>query len=153
MRFGLRTLTPDGISKKLTFMPDGETNNTCLRIDGDEFLYGDKPFHTIDGRDVGPRNPGHWATMEEPLGKDKSGRQRIGKKSVWLYDDPRISITQIVEIVPGDDSSGGAKGELVRHLDTCLVRYAIANNDNQPHNVGLHLCSIPSSAPTTVCRS
>jgi len=142
MRFGLRTVNRGGENKNLTYMPNGErpngqTNNTCLRIDGDEFLYGDKPFHTLSGRDVGPRNPGHWQDMELPLGKDSDGRERIGKKSVWVYDDPKISITQIVEIVPGLQVAEDAHGNLVRHLDTCLVRYEIANNDTDTHTVGL----------------
>lgn len=137
MRFGLRTTDRAGGDKKLTFMPDGETNNTCLRMDGDDYLFGDKPFRTTDGREVGPENPGHWETLEETLGADKLGRQRIGKKSVWVYDSEKISITQIVELVPGDDVFDGPHGEAVRHLDTCLVRYLIQNNDRVAHKVGL----------------
>jgi hypothetical protein len=39
-----------------------------------------------------------------------------------------VQVTQTVEVVPGEQS---------RLLDTCLVRYLIENNDEQPHTIGL----------------
>ena len=45
-----------------------------------------------------------------------------------LQECPKVSFTQIVEIVPGEQS---------QLLDTCLVRYVIENQDDKPHRVGL----------------
>ncbi len=118
MRFGL--VTQDG--KNLTYAAPGTergvTNNTCLRIDGNEQLFGDG---------------GTWHSMKVGLGKDPTGRERIGARSVWEAGDrlvrvPKIIVTQTVELIPGDQT---------RMLDTCLVRYTIENGDTQPHNVGI----------------
>jgi len=135
MRFGIRT-TAKGGYKNLTFQspgtfkPDGTTNNTCLRIDGVDALFGEQPFHDDDGHALNPDpNPGRWVEREAALGTDQgTGRARIGKKSIWLFDGPKIRVTQIVEVVPGEQSG---------RLDTCLVRYQIDNRDDDSHSVGL----------------
>jgi hypothetical protein len=89
----------------------GLTNNTCVRVDGNEQLFG--------------QLPGHWVKARVNL-EPENGRQRDGCKSVWTLDD-RVIITQFVEVVRGQTNL----------LDTCLVRYVIENKDNRPHNVGL----------------
>src|SRR5205814_828452 len=84
MRFGLvmvrdpRTRQPvKGDTIKLTFREDGSTNNTCLRLDGTDVLFGT----------TSPRGkPARWVEMQTPLGKDASGRERSGSRSVWRYD-------------------------------------------------------------------
>ncbi|HLH29016.1 MAG TPA: hypothetical protein VKW77_08865, partial [Acidimicrobiales bacterium] len=51
MRFGLTTIDDgngDG-RKKLTFAEDGTTNNTCVRLDGHEWLFGERPFRLPGG--------------------------------------------------------------------------------------------------------
>jgi hypothetical protein len=136
MRFGLVKnddgLKQSGIKKKLTFMEDGTTNNAVVRIDraGDGFLFGERPFRREDGKRTfwGYWPPGHWRDKKVPLGKDKTGRERLGYKSVWSFDDQHIEVTQTVEIVPGPQSN---------LLDTCLVRYHIKNEDTRTHKVGL----------------
>jgi hypothetical protein len=119
MRFGLTLAdendpkgktkdNPTG-KKRLTFFPHGHSNNTCLRIDDKEYLFGGKE--------------GTWEKMKADL----PGKNRHGARSVWLAGDSKIKITQTVEIVRG--SSG--------LLDTCLVRYRIENTDDKAHQVGI----------------
>src|SRR5262249_15404581 len=90
------------------------SNNTCVRLDDNEYLFGEPP--------------GRWTEFETRLGKDASGRERDGYRSVWSYDDRHVDVTQTVEVVPGQTS---------RLLDTCLVRYRIENHDRDSHRVGL----------------
>jgi hypothetical protein len=128
MRFGV--LIPDPADKKkyknLTYDDYGRTCNTCVRIDGDEFLLGD-PAH------------GHWeAPIRQSLGKDdlEGGRQRIGSRSTWVYKQPAVTLEQLVEVIPGglENTKDGPK----RLLDTCLVRYVFTNKDAAlGHTVGL----------------
>lgn len=118
MRFGLIVpkikdkATPSGY-KQLTWHPEGITSNTCLKIDGKEYLFG----HV----------PGKWVEMEAKLGKDNQGKNRLGRKSVWLFD-PKIEVTQTVEIVPG---------AVTGKMDTCRVHYQIENKSDKEHEVGL----------------
>ncbi|HZU34573.1 MAG TPA: hypothetical protein VFA18_01620, partial [Gemmataceae bacterium] len=119
MSFGLVLLKhkdPErpGRFKRLTFDELGRSNNTCLRVEGAEQLFG----HT----------PGRWRTMAKPLGSDNQGRQRQGMRSIWEWPGPHIVVTQRVEIVAGEQT---------RLLDTCRVSYTILNEDDRPHNVGL----------------
>ena len=95
--------------KRLTFDDWGRSNNTCLKIDGGEFLFGD--------------SPGKWLAREEPLA---AGEQ--GLRSIWLWERAKIEVTQTVEIVRGEQSG---------RYDTCLIRYRIENQDTKPHTVGL----------------
>jgi len=109
--------------KKLTYDEFGRTSNTCVRIDNFEFL-------------LGQAQGGRWKDpIKEPLGKDplEGNRQRIGYKSTWIYTQPAITIEQDLEIVPGGLSPDGK----FRLLDTCRVRYAIANKDTVVHKIGL----------------
>jgi hypothetical protein len=129
MRFGLATLD-DGKGegrKRLTCYGDGNTNNTCVRLDGHEWLFGERPFRLPDGKYLG-RWPGRWLTREEPLPPDERGNPRQGRRSVWRYDDQHVDVTQTVELVASDGSGPP---------DTCLVRYKMENHDTRPHDVGL----------------
>ena len=49
-------------------------------------------------------------------------------RSTWRVERANIEVTQIVEIVPGPQSS---------RYDTCLIHYTIDNKDTQPHTVGI----------------
>ncbi len=95
--------------KRLTFDDWGRSNNTCLKIDGNEYLFG--------------QSPGQWVNREESLGEG-----RMGFQSTWLLERAGIQVTQIVEIVHGAQSG---------RLDTCLIRYTIDNKDNHEHTVGI----------------
>ncbi len=123
MRFGLVLLGPDGRPSpgRLTFEEQGLTNNVCVRLDGNEWLFGERPFRRSDGRMMRSW-PGRWKERDRPL---PSGR---GRQSVWVYDAEQVEITQTVEIVRGPQSG---------LFDTCLVRYRIDNRDRRPHRVGL----------------
>jgi hypothetical protein len=125
MRFGV--LMPDPSDpkkfKKLTYDEFGRTSNTCVRVDGIEFLLGQ------------PQGAGQWdPPIKQPLGKDplEDNRERIGYRSKWIYSD--VWIEQQVEVVPVGLSPDGKR----RLLDTCLVTYVITNkNTKAPHKVGL----------------
>ena len=102
--------------KRLTYDELGRSNNTCLRIDGAEQLFG--------------HAPGRWRAAAESLGKGERGRPRVGLRSVWALEAVGLVVTQQVEVVPGD---------LTRLLDTCFVRYTIENRDGKAHRVGLRV--------------
>ncbi|HEV3263517.1 MAG TPA: hypothetical protein VG013_42165 [Gemmataceae bacterium] len=121
MRFGLVMLDPGNTDakappKRLTFDEWGRTNNTCLLLDGQERLFGSPP--------------GRWLEQSTDSWKDDRGRRRGGARSVWVWDDKKVQVTQFVELVPGEQSG---------LLDTCLVRYRIENRDAAEHRVGIRL--------------
>jgi hypothetical protein len=119
MRFGLVMLRESDPNdpkkqKKLTFDEWGRTNNTCLRVDSAEVLFGS--------------SAGVWTPKQEPLGPDARGRVRSGTSSRWQLSRPNLLVTQEVEVVPGQQS---------RKLDTCAVRYILENQDSREHRVGI----------------
>jgi hypothetical protein len=119
MRFGLVMLRAKDPAdpkklKRLTYEEHGRSNNTVLRIDGQEFIFG--------------QPPGNWIDMQAKLQGETAGYPRDGLASVWQVPSSKIRVTQEVEIVPGAQS---------RRLDTCLVRYVLENRDSKAHNVGI----------------
>jgi hypothetical protein len=121
MRFGLEAHGPDG-RKRLTFETAGLTNNACVHLDGNEWLFGERPFRLENGQPVGWW-PGRWENRDEPLGKGRDGR-----RSTWVYAAQNVAIVQTAEVILGPQ--GGRK-------DTCLVRYKLVNRGREPHIVGL----------------
>ena len=79
MQFGLSTR---GRQKRLTFDAQGLTNSTCLLMDGNRLLFGQKPFRCEDGTSgTGGWEGewlGRWRSLKTPLGKDATGRERLG---------------------------------------------------------------------------
>jgi hypothetical protein len=122
MRFGLLLLkekdpkNPDE-NKRLTYQPNGSTNNTRLLVDGYDYMFGKTP------------EPARWYPNEKG-GKKIPIPDRLGYKSVCYYSLQKILVTQHVEIVPGETS---------QMLDTCLVYYTIENKAEVPHDVGLRV--------------
>lgn len=115
-RFGLvLTDAPDarGKPKRLTADERGSSNNTCLKIDGSERLFGLKPGQLNGGANRAARNQPSRA-----------------RPTVWEYPEEKILVTQTIELIPGEQS---------RLLDTCSVRYKIENRDSIPHQVGLRM--------------
>ena len=114
VRFGLQMLKEDfnGEHKKLTFSPDGGTNNTCVKIDGSEHLFGKYPL-AFEGK----------AKLEKLP-------DRLAWRGVMVHPEKKIRVTQYVEVVPGEQS---------RLLDTCLIYYKIENYGTLPHTVGLRM--------------
>jgi hypothetical protein len=98
--------------RRITVSPFGQTNNTCVRVDGRQLLFG------ADG--------GRW---DDPR-QEVFGARNLGVRSSWVETAKRVRFTQEVEIVQGLQS---------RLLDTCLVRYRIRNDDTAPHQVGLRV--------------
>jgi hypothetical protein len=114
MRFGVEIVKKGQPPKRLTFHSAGVSNNTCLKIDGSERLFGSKP--------------GEWKERAVKLGTNKEGKERLGLQSIWRYPNEKILVTQLVEVVRG------AKSGL---LDTALVIYEIHNTDSKTHQVGI----------------
>jgi hypothetical protein len=124
MRFGivmLKEKDPEHPEKfkRLTMAENGWTNNTCIRLDGHAHLFG--------------QEPGEWARDE----KGKSLREvridthdRRRWTSTWFYNQDKVRVRQIVEIVPNEQS---------HLLDTCLVHYRIDNEDTISHKVGIRV--------------
>jgi hypothetical protein len=121
-----RPENPTG-KKCLTYFPEGTSNNTCLRIDGQEELLGSGPA-------------GDWKSKNIPLGKAHNGRVRDGRKSIYLYRQERIQVTQHVEIIPSEQAvvvAHQGKDQPMRLLDRVLIRYTLTNLDDRPHRVGI----------------
>jgi hypothetical protein len=121
MRFGLvmkqngKEIGSDVNVRRLTFDPWGRTNNTCLRFDKkDERLFGS--------------GKGAWEERAAKSWKDDQGQDHDGFKSVWIWDDKKVEVTQFVELVRGEQSN---------LLDTCRVRYLIENRDAVDHTIGI----------------
>jgi hypothetical protein len=114
-RFGLilpREADPQnpGTHKRLTYREDGATNNTCVRVDGQDVLYGQSPGHNDPPSLEEDRSHHYWATR-------------------WRFPGD-ILVTQEVQLVPGAVSD---------KLDTCLVRYTVHNRGGADHKVGLRV--------------
>jgi hypothetical protein len=98
--------------KRLTYEENGSTNNTCVKVDGNQYLFG---------------NPGYgkWVKREQPRGFGRKGWD-----SVYEITHESIVVTQSVDLVPGEQT---------QLLDTVLVRYALENRSENEHTVGLRV--------------
>jgi hypothetical protein len=98
--------------KLLTRHESGDSNNTVVRIDTYEYVFG------RESAGVGIR----W--------KEKAVKAAAGRKTTATlgYATERIDITQTVEIVVGEQT---------QLYDTALVTYSIDNRDDRGHTVGL----------------
>ncbi len=108
-RFGLTIDAGPERGKELTFLAEkhkGQTNNTCLKIDGKDYLFGDPNKGTI-GKD-------HKGVDYRPF--DHEGAWR----AIWEYPEQTIRVTQDVSLRRSDQTG---------KLETCLVRYKIENYD------------------------
>jgi hypothetical protein len=119
-RFGITVPDPQDpknlkAAKRLTFGPRGHTNNTCVKINGVSYLFGQEP---------GQPGPEHGRSGSRPI--NVGGVQRF----VWVYPDTGIRVIQDVSIRRADQS---------RKLELCLVRYKIENTDKVAHEVGLRV--------------
>jgi hypothetical protein len=107
--------------KLLTRDERGITNNTCVRIEGYEYLFGREGPGVRYVKDQGK------VLKAIPIpGKD----QDRSWMSVWESEFGKIRITQAVEIVVGEQT---------RLYDTVLVKYLVENRDDKPHTVGLRV--------------
>jgi hypothetical protein len=131
MRFGLTTRPGAGrtgdVSKKLTFVENGLTNNAVVRLDGMECIFGERPFRLEDGTDVKSAGETWIGGWRDDRHLDRLGGGRKGARSVWEYSGQKVFVTQHVEVIVGQSGD----------LDTVLVRYEIENTDTRDHTVGL----------------
>jgi hypothetical protein len=101
--------------RRLTFDPAGRTNNTCIRLNRKEVLFGGAE--------------GNWVTPARPTPASDEGIPKLdGVESVWTLHD--LSVRQVVEIIPNSQS---------RLFDTCLVRYTLENRGEVPVQAGLRV--------------
>jgi hypothetical protein len=99
--------------KRLTFDPAGATNNTCIRIEKDDSLFG--------------RLPGKWASEK---GRRLDLVEEVkGQKWKSVMDYPgSIRVIQTVAVFPNEETL---------NFDTCLVHYLVENRSTEPRNVGV----------------
>ncbi len=128
MRFGVVMAQE---RKRLTFEERGLTNNTVVRLDNREWIFGENPFRYKKGNK--PYEPqdfyGRWKEGERDVVLPGDGKAKgEGHRSVWVYPNEKVEVTQFVELVAGEQS---------RQFDTYVVRYVIDNQDARPHKIGL----------------
>jgi hypothetical protein len=116
-RFGIKVKNPNPNDtqnkyKLLTSRENGAGNNTVVRIDGEDYIFGT------------PGNPNQkWIRKEK---KTANGR---GWVSEIEFRRQRVYVTQHVEVVTGKSGK----------LDTCLIFYSVENRSNVPREVGLRI--------------
>jgi hypothetical protein len=147
MRFGIQMVkeqdpqNPDK-RKRLTYEERGESNNTCVWLDGSTTrLLGQSPGEWLrlpkDLVDepvlrsfLGPRDT-KWLRSHQgrELAKVELVGDRRGFLSVWKYREG-LRIYQTVQLVVGEQT---------QLLDTVLVHYTIENRSEGAHTVGLRV--------------
>jgi hypothetical protein len=107
------------LPKLLTGDARGLTNNTCVRIEDVDYLFGQEGAGLRYVKDRGK------VMKEAPIpGKDRDRAWQTW----WESENGRIRVIQSVEIIVGEQT---------RLYDTVLVKYHIWNRDKVPHKVGL----------------
>jgi hypothetical protein len=74
----------------------------------------------------------------QPLPASKSGKQRTGMQCSYSPPNTKVTITQILEVVPSKPPASAAPGQK-RKRDTLLTKYVIENKDTKPHSVGVRV--------------
>lgn len=111
---GFLVWSADGRYRPLTFSPVGATNTTLLRIGAREVVFGDPK-----------EDKGRWDPKSALLEPDPKGTPRIGRISVWVFGELRI--TQTVEILNPDEGP----------RNTCRLSYVLKNHGKIPLKVGV----------------
>jgi hypothetical protein len=104
--------------KLLTRHERGNTNNTVVRIDGYEYMFG------RESAGVGIR----WTRENDKLMKGVESAGGRKTTSVMEYKTEQFFVTQQVEIIVGEQT---------QLSDTALVTYRLENRDDKDHLVGL----------------
>ncbi len=120
-RFGLemtKETDPDNEvkRKRLTYDDHGKSNNTIVKIDGAEYMFGKTTPSNV------------WGGRGGAL-KQRAIPGRKGWTSTMEFRTEKVEVIQHVEIVPGQSG----------FLDTVLVLYTIRNRDEGPHKVALRV--------------
>jgi hypothetical protein len=121
-RFGVEMTQekdPDNADKpkRLTYDDHGKSNSTMIKIDGVEYVFGKTTPTNVWGGSRGRQ-------QQQPL-----PHPRRGYTSTMVFRSEKVSVTQYVEIVPGQSGL----------LDTVLVFYTILNNDEGSHKIALRV--------------
>jgi hypothetical protein len=103
--------------KRLTFDDHGKSNSTMIKIDGAEYFFGKTTPSNVWG---GSRGRDKQKPLPPP---------RKGYTSTMEFREPKVEVTQHVEIVPGQSGV----------LDTLLVFYTIHNKDEGSHRIALRV--------------
>jgi hypothetical protein len=119
MRFGITAVET---KKLLTYAPNGETNQTMVRVNNSVFEFGG--------------NAGKFLERDVKLPASATGKTFGGSKSTWAAG--KLVFTQILELVPSKQPVL-LGGQSKRLLDTVQVRYIIENRDTKALSVGLRL--------------
>lgn len=104
--------------KLLTRDERGNTNNTVVRLNGYEYIWGRESA----GAGV------VWAKDKGKVLKEVRRADGLTTYSSMNYENERVRVTQWVRLVVGAQT---------RLYDTALVEYVIWNADNKKHTVGL----------------
>lgn len=131
--FGVCSLSAKAAPEKnLTFDLYGRTNNLLFRIDG-----VDRKFGADAGDDAWIETP---ARPADPATKPLSLFGKGDLVARWKFGREKIVVTQTVKIVPGEPVvDPKKKDDLVRQLDTVLIRFTIENQDAKAHSIGLRV--------------
>ncbi|HEY7315902.1 MAG TPA: hypothetical protein VH643_41615 [Gemmataceae bacterium] len=102
--------------KRLTYDDHGASNNTRIKIDDFDYVFGKKTSSNI------------WAGRNGSL-KHQPIPGRKGWTSTMEFSREKILVKQHVEVVPGQSG----------YLDTLLVWYTVENKDDGKHKVGVRV--------------
>ena len=148
MRFGLVMLNQadpsrQGLHKRLTFDEEGLSNNCCIRLDGQERLFGEQPFR---------KETGAGSSLSRPLvgtgGRPGQGRRRRAAPGQAL----RVGLRRGESRGHADGGAGGRAGvRPAGHLPGALPHRQQGHAASTPSACAS--CWTPTSAPTTACRS
>jgi hypothetical protein len=107
---------------------------TAVRVDNQTLHLGAiQTTFKIDDQIIFPgAGLGRVNLNNQPLGKGKSGKPRIGTRSVFEFG--KVTITQEVEVVPTR-----AKAGQKRRMDAALIHFMVDNKDDKPHKVGARI--------------
>lgn len=135
MSFCINTTPTDNNSKAKRLMrdSDGFTNNAVIRINGNDWFFGQGPLKFREKASqefielVNKNYNGHWLKMKQLIPESETPFLGKGYTSVWAMTNPSVEITQSLRIVPGAQTN---------KLDTVLVRYRIENRGNKNLTIG-----------------
>jgi hypothetical protein len=135
MSFCINTTPTDKNTKAKRLMrdSDGFTNNAVIRINGNDWFFGQGPLKFREKASTefiekaNKHYNGHWLKMKQLIPESETPFLGKGYTSVWAMTNPSVEITQSLRIIPGAQTN---------KLDTVLVRYRIENRGNKNLTIG-----------------
>jgi hypothetical protein len=118
MEFGITALDS---GKLLTYSPNGATNQTLVRINGQVLTLG----------------AGGMLTERDARSQANVAANTFGSsKTTWVYG--KLTVTVVLDLVPSKQPVM-LNAKQARLLDTVQVRYIFENKDNKAHTIGLRM--------------